>query len=110
MTPTVRGATEFEAEVLGQADPVLVACLDERGEMDGLAEAVHTAAKSFEGEIRVRLVDSDLLPMLRNRLGVTGTPTILLFKEGRECSRLLGRFEDEHILAFLRRHLDATAH
>ena len=81
----------FDDEVLGSPLPVLLDvwapwCLPCRGMgpvLDGIASAL-------AGRVRVAKLNADQNPEAMARLRICGIPTLIVFKEGREISRMIG--------------------
>lgn len=60
------------------------------GPCRAMAPAFERAAAALEGRVRFAKVDTDRAPALARRLGVRGIPTLILFRGGREVSRVSG--------------------
>jgi thioredoxin 1 len=81
----------FEAEVLQAAVPTLVdfwaawcgPCLI-------VAPAVEAIAEEYDGKLRVAKMDVDANPETPRGLGIMGIPTLILFKDGAEATRIIG--------------------
>ena len=81
----------FEAEVLQAAVPTLVdfwaawcgPCLI-------VAPAVEAIAEEYDGKLRVAKMDVDANPETPRGLGIMGIPTLILFKDGAEATRIVG--------------------
>ncbi len=81
----------FDDEVLGSPLPVLLDvwapwCLPCRG-MGPVLEGI---ASSLAGRARVAKLNVDKNPGAAARLRIQGIPTLIVFKEGREVSRMIG--------------------
>ena len=81
----------FEAEVLQSDKPVLVDfwapwC----GPCRMLAPAVAQIAEEYEGKAKVGKVNVDDEPELAARFGISGIPTVLVFKNGQLAETLVG--------------------
>jgi len=55
-----------------------------------MAPAFEAAAKEFEPKLRFAKVDTDAEPELGSRFNIRSIPTLVLFKNGREATRLSG--------------------
>jgi thioredoxin 1 len=60
-------------------------------------------AKDWKGRLKVIKVNTEKKPELANRFGISGIPTFILFKEGREVHRVSGAMP----LAHLKRELES---
>jgi thioredoxin 1 len=55
-----------------------------------MAPVLSELAKDWKGRLTIIKVDTEKKPDLANRFGITGIPTLILFKQGREVHRLSG--------------------
>ena len=81
----------FEAEVLQTAEPTLVDfwaawC----GPCRMVAPVVEAVAEEYDGKLRVAKMDVDANPETPRGLGIMGIPTLILFKDGAEITRIVG--------------------
>ena len=60
-------------------------------------------AKEWKGRLKVIKVDTEKKPHLANRYHISGIPTMILFKQGREVHRVSGAMS----LAQLKRELES---
>jgi thioredoxin 2 len=92
----------FDEQVLSSPLPVLldvwaVWCAPCRG----MAPIIEELASSLSGRLRVAKLDVDQNPAAAARLRIQGIPTLILFKEGREVTRMIGARGRGDILAAL---------
>jgi thioredoxin 1 len=88
----------FEKEVLGSKQPVLVDmwaawCAPCRA----MEPAIEAVAKEFDGKVTVAKLNVDENPELAQQLDVMGIPTMVVFKDGRPVSRLVGLSSKERL-------------
>ncbi len=100
----------FEAEVLRSKEPVLVDfwatwCPPCRM----IAPFIEAAADQFAGRVRVGKLDVDQNPKVADRYGITGIPTLLLFKDGQVVEQRVGALPQAEILRLLEAHATALA-
>jgi thioredoxin len=81
----------FDEEVLDSPLPVLLDvwapwCLPCRG----MGPVLEEIASSLAGRVRVAKLDVDKNPEAAARLRIQGVPTLVVFKEGREVTRMIG--------------------
>ncbi len=82
---------EFESEVLGSNTPTLVDfwapwC----GPCRKLAPILEEVAEDLGDKVRIVKVNTDENPHSPGRYGVMSIPTMILFKDGKEVTRLVG--------------------
>ncbi len=92
----------FPTEVLSCQDPVLVDfwapwC----GPCKMLAPAIEELANTFSGRVRVGKVNTDDNPGTPSEYRITGIPTVILFKGGREVQRFVGMTQKSKLSAAL---------
>jgi thioredoxin 1 len=92
----------FDAEVLRPSSPIPI--LVEFGSAwcppcKALRPIVQRLAETYAGRVRVAEVDVDDAPGVVCRLGIRGTPTVVVFQGGREIARQLGTTTRERLLA-----------
>jgi thiol-disulfide isomerase/thioredoxin len=79
------GAAEYEREVLGAAEPVVLDFYStECPPCEALAPKFEAVAELYAGRARFVKIFRQGNRELATRLGVTGSPTLVFFKQGRE--------------------------
>ncbi|MEW6213401.1 MAG: thioredoxin TrxC [Acidobacteriota bacterium] len=63
-----------------------------------IAPVIEELAAELAGRLRVAKLNSDENPQTASRFNVRGIPTLLLFKDGREMTRLAGAYPKADIL------------
>ena len=81
----------FQTEVLECQDPVLVdfwapGC----GPCKMLAPAIEELANDFSGRVRIGKMNTDDSQSIPTEFRISGIPTVILFKGGREVQRFVG--------------------
>lgn len=104
MIPSI-GFDDFESEVIEERRPVLVACIYWGSEFKEQTEALKSISKSYREALKICLLGTDSIGALREKLGIGGTPTFLIFYEGEEKGRILGRADSDTLRAFVIRTL-----
>ena len=88
----------FKTDVLASTQPVLVDFWAEWcGPCRMLAPVIDRVAKANQGKITVGKMNVDENPNTPQQFGIQGIPTLILFKGGREVSRLVGFQSQEAI-------------
>ncbi len=81
----------FESEVLRATEPTLVDFWAEWcGPCKMIGPAVETLAEEYDGRLRVARMDVDSNRQTPGRYGIRGIPTLILFKNGMEVTRIVG--------------------
>ena len=82
---------EFENNVLNEVNPVLLVCLRKDGGFLSQLEAIEEVCRELGGGLDVYLLDEDYITTYWKRYGIKGTPTFMIFCDGRGVAKLLGR-------------------
>ena len=70
------------------------------GPCRAMAPMYERAAKELEPKVRLLKLNSDTAPAVSSRLGISGIPTLLLMRGGREVSRTSGAMDTQRIVAW----------
>lgn len=62
-----------------------------------MAPIFEEVAKSYEGKVKIGKINVDESPGVPGQFGVTGIPTIIFLKDGKEVDRLVG-FQSKDVL------------
>jgi thioredoxin 2 len=94
--------SRFEEQVLASPVPVLLDvwaawCVPCRG----MEPVIEELAASLAGKVRVAKLDIDRNPEAAARLRILGVPTLIVFKEGREVTRMVGARDKGELLRAL---------
>jgi len=97
----------FEAQVLQATGPTLVDfwaawC----GPCRMVGPAVEAIAEEYDGRLRVAKMNVDANPEIPQSLGIMGIPTLILFKNGAEITRIIGYRPKDVLVEELEPHLD----
>jgi len=99
--------TDFQAEVLGSGEPVLVDfwapwC----GPCKMLSPVVEKVAASHAGRAKFVKLNTDENPHLAGEYQVSGIPCLILFKGGKPVDRIVGYVSEQTITSMLSKHLN----
>lgn len=66
-----------------------------------IAPILDEIAAQYEGQIKVVKLDVDANPVTHGKFGVTGIPTLLVFKDGKLAETLVGFMPKDKVLGKL---------
>ena len=81
----------FDPEILNEEMPVLLSCVHQGEGFREQMAAIESVSEAYAGALKVCLLDDGFIGAFEKKLGVRGTPTFLLLKEGIEIDRMLGK-------------------
>lgn len=70
------------------------------GPCRSMAPMFERAAQQLEPGVRLLKLNSDKAPAVSSRLGISGIPTLLLMRNGREIARTSGAMDTKNIVAW----------
>lgn len=73
-----------------------------------LEPELEAVAETLEGQAKVFKIDVDTDPMLAQRYGVRGVPTVVVLKDGKEVDRVVGAAPRSAILSRVTPHLKSA--
>jgi thioredoxin 2 len=94
--------SRFDEQVLGSPLPVLLDvwapwCVPCRG----MEPVIDELASSLAGKVRVAKLNIDSSPGTAARLSILGVPTLIVFRDGREVTRMVGARDKGELLRAL---------
>ncbi|MBX3065674.1 MAG: thioredoxin [Anaerolineae bacterium] len=99
----------FQDDVLKSSTPVLVDFWAEWcGPCKMIAPYVDEIAKELDGQLRVAKMDVDENPTIPGMYDVQGIPTLILFKDGKPVSRIVGFRPKDKLKDAIVPHIDAV--
>ena len=91
----------FGRHIANNDIPVLVdVCAPWCGPCRTMAPMFERAAQHLEPEVRLLKLNSEKAPSLSSRLNISGIPTLLLMRGGREIARQAGAMDARSIVAW----------
>src|SRR5712692_9982235 len=107
MKPKSISDAEFQQEVLGADQPVLVDFWAEWcGPCKMIAPMVEELAGEYDGKLKVAKMDVDANPRTAMQYGIRSIPTLLVFKGGRVVEQIIGAVPKRHLLEKVTPHLN----
>ncbi len=96
----------FEKEVVGSDKPVLVYfSLKGCGPCVTVSPILEKLAREFSDNFLFAKVDFDDAPVIIQKLGITGAPTVILFNGGEAIGGFVGSKEEEEIRRWIKENL-----
>lgn len=109
LTMQILTSEAFQSAFTEMEVPMLVACLAEGPEFTETVEILHAAISSLARPLKVGIIDEDSRKVFMNRFNIPGTPTFVIFQQGREIGRVLGMADRDMIREFVRTTVDAAS-
>jgi thioredoxin 2 len=75
------------------------------GPCRAMAPMFERAAEQLEPNVRLLKLNSDTAPAVSSRLGISGIPTLLLMRDGREVARHAGTMDARSIVGWTEANL-----
>lgn len=98
--------TTFESEVLEADEPTLVDFWAEWcGPCKMVEPVIEALAEEYDGRMLVARMDVDANRQTPTDYGIRGIPTLILFKDGEEATRIVGFRPKEAMVDELEPHL-----
>ena len=98
--------TDFEANVLKAAGPVLVDYWAEWcGPCRAIAPILDEVASAYQGKLQIAKVNVDENQEAPAKFGIRGIPTLLLFKNGTLMGTKVGAASKSQLAAFIDSHI-----
>lgn len=95
----------FESEVEKSDIPVLVDFYaDWCGPCKMITPVMEKLAEKYEGTVKITKLNVDNAGELAERYGVSGIPTVILFKNGQDVDRFSGALPEAAIESFLEKN------
>jgi thioredoxin-like negative regulator of GroEL len=92
----------FDVELYSSHEPLLVAFLKRNARFSGQSKVLDDTSREYRDRVNCYLYDADYLDTAMERFKVEGTPTFLLFSDGREVDRLMGESDRDSLDDFIR--------
>ncbi len=104
------GPPDFQAAVLRENRPVVLAYIRFDDSFASVMETLGHIRLTFGESLALRLLDAEEHGAFGQQLGLSGTPTFVLYQNGEECLRLLGRVDRQVLEDALRRIIFGETH
>lgn len=92
---------DFTNDILVSKRVVLVACIHRDYEYKEQLANLRAISYEYGDKLRVCLLDVSYLKAFMQEFNINGTPTLLIFADGQEQDRLLGKVDQEALKAFV---------
>jgi len=98
----------FTTEIDKAEKPVLLLCMPKGPDFSSQFILLHQIAEKYKDNLKVCLLEEELINGFRQMRHIKGTPVYLLFFQGKEKGRMLGMAGEEQLTSFLFRLLSNT--
>jgi hypothetical protein len=96
---------DFDRKLSSAGGPVIILCISREYEFSSQMDILKNVLVSLEGhyapDLKAYLMDEGFGNGLKEKLGLHGSPTFLLFIDGKEQGRLLGLADEGRLKSFL---------
>lgn len=99
----------FNEEVLAEEKPLLIGCLARDDSYERQLKILSNVAGEYRKRLKVGLLAQDTLEICKKKLQITGSPTFILMKGGREISRVLGISDQAMLVHLIELHLPGSS-
>ena len=99
------GNDNFESEIIKEEKPILAACIHRYFEFKEQIDVLESISKKCGNTLKICLMDDDFIMTFREKLKINGTPTFLIFNEGKVMDMMLGKVDEDTLMAFVLRAL-----
>jgi len=93
-------ANRFASDVLYEEGPVLLACISRDYEYNEQTNVLGGLSEKYGKKLKVCLLDEDSIGAFM-KFGVEGSPAFIIFNEGEEKGRMLGKADKETLNNFV---------
>jgi len=105
MTTVKVDSSNFQAEVLDSAEPVVVDFWAEWcGPCKMIAPSLEEIANEMAGKVKIAKLNIDDNPELAAQFGVRSIPTLILFKGGKPVDQIVGAVPRAKLEELVRKH------
>jgi thioredoxin 1 len=95
----------FGEEILEEKKPILLLCMLQTNEIREQIDVIEGISKMYGEKLKIGLIDAEFIEAFKQKFRIKGTPTFLLFVNGKEKSRMLGKGDQQTLKEFLSREL-----
>ncbi len=88
----------FAQEVIAEKRPILILCMPRDDEFPQQFKVIEDIATKCGQELKVGILEEELIEAFKKDYGVIGTPTFLLLMEGKEIGRVLGLSDQKMVM------------
>ena len=100
LIPWVR-PDNFADEVLSLTKPVLLLCMPRGDDFPSQMSLLEDIAARHGLGLKVGLLAEEFIETFKKKLDISGTPTFLIFSEGKEKNRMLGLADAQTLESFV---------
>ncbi|MRS01806.1 thioredoxin [bacterium] len=96
-------------EVIAEKRPCLLLCMPTDDDFSSQLKIMEVMARRHESWLKAGLLGDAFVEYFKKKLSVTGTPTFLIFFDGKELNRMLGMLDYKSLEHFVLDVIEASA-
>jgi thioredoxin-like negative regulator of GroEL len=95
----------YKSEIIDEKRLVLLVCLHHNERLKEQLEVLEDILNNYNTVLKICIINKDHKKAVMKHFKINGTPTYLIFKDGKEKDRILGDLDYTTLTSFIQEHL-----